>query len=163
MSYSFFSIVLYTDLLIEGPVSKTVRIFELDSAVSTPERPWPLRNQRLDGVMICYDVAEASSYARIPDLIGESPIQLPINWTDSLAAGFSGQELAIITLACKSDLEKAIPSREVDAALRRFGVGLVEVSANNDGGKKKMRSSFSWAIKAIGRHRRECALYPITS
>ncbi|CAG7847101.1 SubName: Full=Uncharacterized protein {ECO:0000313/EMBL:CCA69114.1} [Serendipita indica DSM 11827] len=133
-----FRAVSYTDLRIDGPVPKTVRIFELDTALSTPEQPWPLPNQRLDGVMICYDVSEPSSFTRVMDVI----------------AGFTGHNLSIIALACKSDLEMAVLPRDADLALRQFGVGLIEVTANTEDGKKKMRSAFSWAIKSIGRHRR---------
>lgn len=70
-------------------------------------------------------------------------------------AGYHELGHAVVILACKSDLHKVVSPSRADNAGKPYEVGLVEVSAVTDAGKKKLRACFHWEIKAIGRHRRK--------
>jgi hypothetical protein len=48
-------------------------VFELDSDalhLESPNGAWPGELPRIDGVLICYDVSDPASFARVPDLLG---------------------------------------------------------------------------------------------
>jgi hypothetical protein len=69
--------------------------------------------------------------------------------------GFSAAKLPIVALACKSDRPRRVDSKDAAALLKKYDVGLIEVTAASENGKDKMRTSFDWLIQSIFRHRRD--------
>jgi hypothetical protein len=70
-------------------------------------------------------------------------------------AGYYALGHALVILACKSDLHRVVSPSRANAIGKQYDIGLIEVSANTEGGKQKIRNCFVWEIKAIGRHRRK--------
>jgi hypothetical protein len=71
------------------------------------------------------------------------------------SGGYNDLELPTVVMACKSDSVKEVDPHTAATALRRYGVGLVEVSKLDDSGKDKMRRCFDWMVRAIYRGRCE--------
>ncbi|EAU93003.2 hypothetical protein CC1G_06723 [Coprinopsis cinerea okayama7 len=95
--------------------------------------PLPKDLPALDGVIICYDSSNATSF---------QPVEM-------LLKGYRAKKLPIIVLACKTDLERRIEPDRASELLQEYDVGLVEVTSTQDSGKGKMRQSFDWLVKAV--------------
>lgn len=136
-----YSTVLHVDVS-DNTNPQSVRVLEVDSAlVAYPDNLWPPELPRIDGVLLCYDASNEDSFTRIPELL----------------AGYHALGHALVILACKSDLHRAVSPSRANAIGREYDIGLIEVSITTDAGKGKIRNCFVWEIKAIGRHRRNAA------
>ncbi|TFK30463.1 ras GEF [Coprinopsis marcescibilis] len=115
-----------------------LHVVEVDIPSSiTASPPLPSDIPALDGVIICYDASNTSSFQPVEVLLKE----------------YRAKKLPIIVLACKTDLERAIEPDRALELLQEYDVGLVEVTSALDGGKGKMRQSFDWLVKAVFRSR----------
>ncbi|KAJ2920332.1 hypothetical protein MD484_g209, partial [Candolleomyces efflorescens] len=103
--------------------------------------PLPPDFPPLDGVMVCYDASNSTTFQPVEELL----------------KGYRAQNLPIIVLACKVDLERRIEPDRALELLQEYDVGLVEVTTAQDGGKGKMRQSFDWLVKAVFRARQSQA------
>lgn len=111
----------------------------------------------VDGVIICYDASSKGSFQPVEALLSQSripllPIYIPPN--SSHSGGYREMKLPLVVLACKSDLTQEIDPQAALEVLRKYDVGLVEVSLVKDGGKEKMKRSFDWLLRAVLRDRR---------
>ncbi|KAJ3744510.1 ras guanine nucleotide exchange factor domain-containing protein [Lentinula detonsa] len=86
---------------------------------------------KIDGAIICYDASDEASFRPVEDLL-------------------------IIVIACKSDLEKKIDPASASEILGQYNVGLVEVNHSEDG-KAKIKRSFDYLLRAILRERRNAS------
>lgn len=87
----------------------------------------------VDGIIVCYDYGDASSFSPIPNFL-----QL-----------ISAMKCSKITVALKSDLEAAIDPKEVIGLLDKYHVGLVLVDNSGDAGRMKMRKVFNFFFKSL--------------
>jgi hypothetical protein len=138
-----------------------VRILEVDSALlAYPDNLWPSELPRADGILLCYDASNEESFSRLPDLLGScrnrffSVIVPPTVLISPFLAGYHSLGFALVVLACKSDLHKAVEPSRADTCCKAYNIGLVEINVVNEHGKAKLRGAFGWEIKAISRHRR---------
>ena len=140
---------------------QSVRILEVDTAlVAHPDNLWPSELPRVDGVLLCYDASNEDSFTRIPELLGRSRVHSSVLTLTICQAGYYGLGHALVILACKSDLHRAVSPSRANAIGKEYDIGLIEVSINTEPGKTKIRNCFVWEIKAIGRDRRKpWALY----
>lgn len=101
-----------------------VHEFDITTVISPP---------LVDGIIVCYDYSDASSFAPIPNFL-----QL-----------ISPMKCSKITVALKSDLEAAVDPKEVISLLDKYHVGLVLVDNSGDAGKMKMRKVFNFFVKSL--------------
>ncbi|TFY80120.1 hypothetical protein EWM64_g3895 [Hericium alpestre] len=120
----------------QAGIEVKVRVLEVNiSYLNLNDRGsiWPEGATPLDGVFVCYDVSEESSFARV----------------EGVLQGFRDLKLPTVVFACKCDLDRHIQSNGVYERLNRYDVGLIEVTAVEDGGKTNLRLGFEWLLKAI--------------
>lgn len=121
-----------------------LHVIEVDMAptnVGLP--PIPEGDPPINGVVICYDSSDQSSFQPVENLLSE----------------YSALKLPIVVLACKADLDPQIEPGKVAEDLKvRYDVGLIEVHKTSEHGKVKMRQSFDFLLKAIFRARRSSKL-----
>ncbi|TFY71062.1 hypothetical protein EVG20_g1954 [Dentipellis fragilis] len=128
----------------DSATDRTLRVLEVNTAYLHLDRAilgdsiWPDGAPALDGAFVCYDVAQESSFARVEDVL----------------KGFRDLKLPTVVFACKCDLERHVESRRVYDRLNQYDVGLIEVTALEDGGKNNLRLGFEWLLKAIFDERR---------
>ncbi|KAF7969341.1 hypothetical protein HWV62_27669 [Athelia sp. TMB] len=106
---------------------------------------------QVDGALICYDSSSPSSFKHVEDLL--SMLSL-------LGERLRILKTPVMVAACKIDLEKRVDSKAALDLFTKYDSGLVEVTAESQVGKDKMRRSFEWIIKAIIRERARDALEP---
>ena len=144
-----------TDVSVDLQSTVHVRVLDVDSAALQPNNLWPKELPRVDGVIICYDASDESSFARVPELLGALVhLRFPTRTNPrKFPAGYHSLSMSLIVLACKADLPQAVRPDTVADLCHPYNVGLVEVTVTTDAGKKKMRNAFSWQVKAITRTR----------
>ncbi|KAJ8522522.1 hypothetical protein ONZ45_g898 [Pleurotus djamor] len=119
-------------------------IIEIDVTPASLDPPstravaWPEGTPRVDGVIICYDSSDETSFAPVESLLRGYRVAL---------------KLPVIVLACKSDLQRQVHPEKALELLQRYDVGLVEVTTTTDMGKDRLRRSFEWLLKVIVRTR----------
>ena len=68
---------------------------------------------------------------------------------DKFLGCFRELKLPVVVFACKSDLERNVESRNIYSRIKQLDVGLVEVNALEDGGKKQLRLGFDFLLRSI--------------
>lgn len=58
-----------------------------------------------------------------------------------------------MVIACKTDLEARMMPDEAQSHIKKFNVGIVEVTVATKAGRDKMRSSISWLFNSMNRAR----------
>lgn len=96
------------------------------------ENGWPTCLPRVDGVFVCYDASDRSSFANIVNIL----------------RGLTHLKIPNMVLALKSDLELHITPREACDATHKYS-GLVELSDQTEKGREKMRRSVGAFVKLI--------------
>ncbi|KAH7104399.1 hypothetical protein BKA62DRAFT_694562 [Auriculariales sp. MPI-PUGE-AT-0066] len=96
---------------------------------------WPIGMPIVDGVLICYDASDATTFNDVPALL----------------EGFQAAHLPTVLLGCKSDLPRQVSPDHASDQAARNGAGLIEVSLRSERERKKMRKAFSWMCKSISR------------
>ena len=133
-------------------------MLEVDSDalhLDSPNGAWPDELPPVDGLLVCYDVSEPVSFVRIPDLLGEfSSLVFYSSFCLYCQACYNALHLPVIAMSCKCDLEKKVLPRYALDRVGTYDVGLVEVTSLTDPGKRKMRDSFQWIIRAAATSRR---------
>lgn len=104
------------------------------------ENGWPTCLPRVDGVFICYDASDRSSFDNIV----------------SILRGLNRLKIPTMVLALKSDLEMHVTPREACGAIIKYS-GLVELTDQTETGKEKMRRSVGAFIKMIEDGKRKIA------
>ncbi|KAH9486912.1 Ras guanine nucleotide exchange factor P [Psilocybe cubensis] len=107
------------------------------SSTSNVPLPWPKDLPTIDGLIICYDRSNKSSFEPV----------------EALLKNYRSTNLPIMVLGCKSDLSSEVDSNDSLSMLKKYDTGLIEVSNQSDDGKEKMRQSFSYMLKAVARQR----------
>ncbi|EJD47712.1 kinase-like protein [Auricularia subglabra TFB-10046 SS5] len=99
---------------------------------------WPVGLPRMDGVVLCYDATDASSFDAVPTLLQDC---------HDLC-------LSTVLVACKTDLPRpeAVDARSASERAGAYQIGLIEVGTSGDG-KRKMRDTFGWLMRDIARSR----------
>ncbi len=64
-------------------------------------------------------------------------------------------KLPTIVFACKSDLRGHVDPDRASSILKRYDVGLIEVTTVNASGKDRIRKAFDWIFKAVFSDKRE--------
>ncbi|KAL4069609.1 hypothetical protein V8B97DRAFT_599701 [Scleroderma yunnanense] len=106
----------------------SVIIHELDiTRVTTPPS--------VDGIFICYDNGDASSFAPISNFL---QLIRPMMYST-------------IAVALKSDLEAAIDPNDSLSLFGEYHIGIVLVDNSGDAGRMKMRKAFSYLLKSLSR------------
>ncbi|PPQ64266.1 hypothetical protein CVT24_008404 [Panaeolus cyanescens] len=115
----------------------SVSVIETELQLSLGLVKWPNNLPPIDGIIICYDSSNMSSY---------QPIEL-------LLRGYRSVSMPLMVLECKSDLKHQIDSTQALQTLKQYDTGLIKVSSQDDAGRHKMWQSFRWILKAILRQR----------
>ncbi|KAF9569596.1 ras GEF [Agrocybe pediades] len=92
---------------------------------------------KLDGVMICYDTTDETSY-------------IPV---ESILMHYRIKGLSRMVLACKSDLDHIVDPSETLNMLKPYDTGLIEVSNATESGREKMKQAFKYMLKGVVRER----------
>ncbi|TFK57283.1 ras GEF [Heliocybe sulcata] len=107
--------------------------------VSTSAGPvWPGGAPDIQGVLICYDSSDETSFQPVERLLRE----------------YRELKLPTVVVACKSDLERRVPTRKGHSLASSFDTGIVEVSEVDDAGTEKMQRCFDWLLRAIFKEKR---------
>lgn len=112
---------------------------------------------RADGIFICYDSGDVSSFVPVSDFLRELNVIL---WLSVLGTHYSLQGLirplkySVIALALKSDLPAAVDPLTSLSLFQQHDVGLVQVNHVGDVGK--MRKVFKFLLMSILRVPSEC-------
>ena len=132
------------------PPSVSIVIHELDiTRLTSPPR--------VDGIFVCYDSADPSSFVPIPDFLRKSNaiVSFPILVSHSSFPGLiQPLKYSIIAVALKSDLPVAVDPQTSLNLFRQHDVGLVQVNRVGDVGK--MRKAFKFLLISIIRLPSEC-------
>lgn len=116
---------------------------------------WPQGLPSIDGLIICYDRSNKSSFEPIEMLLSKRKIVIntlllySLDYTES----YRSTNLPIMVLGCKSDLRPEVESNNSLSMLKKYDTGLIEVSNQSEEGKEKMRQSFHYMFKAVARQR----------
>ncbi|GJJ09683.1 hypothetical protein Clacol_003907 [Clathrus columnatus] len=119
----------------------TASIIEVDSdnlSYDTSEGAWPNDLPHIDGVLVLYDASDPASFVHVPELI----------------AAYHSLELPVIVVACKCDLEIRVLPHSASERTEPYGIGLIEVTAVSESGRRKMRYTFQWLIRSIEQAKR---------
>ncbi|KZT30401.1 ras GEF [Neolentinus lepideus HHB14362 ss-1] len=107
--------------------------------ISTSSGPvWPGGAPDIQGVLICYDSSDDTSFQPIERLLRE----------------YRELKLPTVVVACKSDLERRVPTREGHSLASSFDTGIVEVSDIDGPGTEKMQRCFDWLLRAVFKEKR---------
>lgn len=91
----------------------------------------------LDGVIFCYDAANADSFAHVRNRVDE----------------FTRLGLPTIVVACKSDLDIAVDPRDALAVVHPYDTGVIELNAIDASGREKIQTTIEWIVRAIRKKR----------
>lgn len=137
-------LVMSTSLDTRKVDSSMLIVHELDiTTITTP----PL----VDGIIVCYDYGDASSFSPIPNFLRTFPLlfKFPSKKLTRSKELISAMKCSKITVALKSDLEAAIDPKEIIGLLDKYHVGLVLVDNSGDAGRMKMRKVFNFFFKSL--------------
>ncbi|RDB28973.1 Ras guanine nucleotide exchange factor P [Hypsizygus marmoreus] len=118
-----------------------VHVIEIDvptEHLNPRELDWPKSLSTINGVIICYDSSDETSFKPVAGLL----------------RGYRAMKLPLVVLACKSDLKRQVEPEKALEVLQPYDAGLVEVAKTQEQGKDKMRRTFAWILKAVARDKR---------
>lgn len=112
---------------------------------------------RVDGIFICYDSGDVSSFVPVSDFLRELPIYLlhcALDAHHSLQGVIHPLKYPVIAVALKSDLPVAVDPQTSLSLFQQHDVGLVQVNHVGDVGK--IRKAFKFLLMSILRVPSEC-------
>lgn len=131
------------------PPSVSIVIHELDiTRLTSPPR--------VDGIFVCYDSGDVSSFVPVPNFLRASNAMLWLVLTthSSIQGLIRPMKYSVVAVALKSDLTVAVDPQASLSLFQRHDVGLVQVNHVGDVGK--MRKAFKFLLMSILRVPSEC-------
>ncbi|KAG6911949.1 hypothetical protein DXG01_000197 [Tephrocybe rancida] len=132
---------------------------QLAPAETTHPPDWLDTISEINGVIICYDANDQSSFSPVEGLLRR--VFLAIFYhvkTNNCSGVYQAAKVPYIVLACKSDLQHEVEPREASEMIQQYDAGLVEGAKSHSEGRKGLRNVFSWILMAIERDRRHKGL-----
>ncbi|KAI8995615.1 ras GEF [Trametes punicea] len=120
----------------QGVPEIALRVLEADVStfnLSDARGVWSDATDVWNGILICYDVTDPDSFRHMEDLL----------------KAFGELRVPRIAIACKTDLQQRVNPRDAATMLKRYDVGLIEVSTNVEPAKAKIRLAFECIIRCI--------------
>lgn len=135
-------ITSHSTVCIVDSEQRTIEVLEIDASIllNGPTRrfAWPRFLPRIDGVILCYDAMQMSSFRGMAELL----------------ENFSSNSLCTLMMACKSEGDKkAVDPVYASDMAAAYHIGLAECEAYTEGGKKNMRDCFSFVVKDVAKSR----------
>ncbi|KAH8120383.1 ras GEF [Phellopilus nigrolimitatus] len=93
---------------------------------------WPSGLPRADGIFVCYDESDRTSFRHVVQLL----------------AGYQALDIPTLVIACKSDLEKRVPPGDAVRAVDQYS-RMIEISQYTDEGKVRMRKAVDVLVRDI--------------
>jgi hypothetical protein len=139
-----------------------LKVLEANVLPPTVQSSSPIRNNpildpvsRVDGVIVCYDASNPSSFVLVEKSLSTSCIPMPQH-SDWFVVDYSSMRIPILVMACKSDLAHRVDPAKAHGLCKLYDVGLIEV--NHEAEKDRIGLAFEFILQAVWRDRRTCLL-----